>query len=114
MDDEIKPHALTKRLTDARVSMREQARILKRARRLYVSICRETILYDDNGWSLEKCARRMHECGMYAEGRSIRDCRFSILRYLWKLDQRDGSRLNWHEWRREMGYANSEFRRDVA
>lgn len=105
---------LIKRLTDARLTMREQAKILRRARLLYIRICRNTILYDDNGWTLEKCARRMQEAGMYAPSRAIRDMRFSILRRLWKIDSWEGSRLNWHEWRREMGYTNVDFKRDVA
>lgn len=103
---------LTERLTAARLTMREQRRILARARRLYVVLCREAIHEDVTGQKLEYCAGRMLDSGMYAEGPSrkaaLHDARYAILRRMWRMD---GSPGTWHEWTFRNGWVAHTWRR---
>lgn len=110
---------LADRLTAARTSMREQRRILARARRLYVRLCRTAIHEDLSGDTLDYCAGRMLDSGMYAESQSrpnsLQGVRFSILRQMWRLDSVPGPRYGrvptWHEWTFRNGWVAHTWRR---
>ena len=109
----MRPYLLA-RLSAARGDLQRAGRILRRARHLYAWVIHTDVLEDETGFILERCARRMLECGFYVETRSVRDVRFSILRCMWKIERREGCRMDWHEWRREYGYDNWDFERRIA
>lgn len=111
-----KPCRLAERLTAARLTMRQQRRLLARARRLYVRLCRSAIALDRTGNVLEFCAGRMLDSGMYAECMSrkngLQNIRFAILRQMWRLDH--AQRLTWHEWYFKNGWAPHSWKRIAA
>lgn len=98
---------LAERLIPIRASMREQNRILRRARRLYILICRRELTTSEK---LNFCARRMLDAGLYANATPLRGVRYSILRAKWKLEVgRD-----WHRWIRDNGWSFYSFEKQVA
>ena len=110
---------LSNRLFAARDDMRKQRRILARARRLYVQICRKAISEDRTGDILEFCAGRMLESGMYAEcmprKSALQNVRYSILRSMWRSEVGPGPgysrKPSWHEWALMNGWAFHTWRR---
>lgn len=89
---------LAERLIPIRASMREQNRILRRARHLYIFLARNDIVTTE---ALKICARRMKEAGLYADATGDKDVRFSILRHKWKIET--GGK-DWHRWARSTGW----------
>lgn len=110
---------LTDRLLSARNDMRKQRRILARARRLYVQLCRRAIAEDRTGDVLEFCAGRMLDSGMYSDCQprpaALHDIRFAILRRMWRLESVPGARHGriptWHEWALMNGWATHVWQR---
>lgn len=105
---------LKERIWQARQDYREASRKLRRARHLYVAICRESIVNCESNWMLDHVGRRMVECGMYYPGCKQKQWRFAILRHIYLIERGLGWRGQWHEWTREMGFAPYTWERVVA
>jgi hypothetical protein len=99
--------------------MAAQRKILTRARRLYVAVCRLAIDEDLSGQVLDRCAGRMLDAGMYAKGLSrkndLQSIRYSILRQMWRRESvagaRHGRTPSWHEWTFKHGWIAHSWRR---
>lgn len=95
--------ALLQRLTDARRGYREQARLLRRVRRLYMRIAWPAIAADPTNATINLVARRMLEHSMYAgHVANLKPVRWSLLRFGWRFEtggpSRFGHRDGWHFW----------------
>lgn len=78
---------------------------LRRARRLYIFLCRNSV---KTTIDLHRVAKAMAKTGLYADNRSDRDVKFAILRYLWKFDGGHDrpwpNPMCWHEWCNRTGW----------
>lgn len=102
--------ALVDRILAARAAYRDAARIIRRVRRLYMAMTWAAILADNSGKTLDYCARRMIEAGMYSpDTKPVREVRFAILRRAWRREtgapQRLGHPDSWHNWYPRQGFS---------
>lgn len=89
---------LVARLGDARFTMRQQARLLRRARRLYIAVVAKHVTSTE---SLNRVAQRMIDAGFRAPGTPNRDARWTVLRMMWK---RETGGRDWFGWMRLNGW----------
>lgn len=86
-----------------RGTIREQSRLLRRARNLYIALCQKAIMADKTNFTLDYCALRMIEAQLYASS-SEGSVRFSIVKRISGNDIRarrfepKRSSWGWHEW----------------
>lgn len=90
------------RIGRERVSLMRSAERLRRARWLYVRLCRGAIAMDKSGHKLQYCAERMIEAGLYAQISGFRAARYSILRKMWAFDSYRG--MEWWAWTQKNGW----------
>jgi hypothetical protein len=86
-------------------------RRLRRARRLYVYLCRTAILEATTNEVIHRIYRRMLDSGLYASAHNTicwREGRYRILRYLYRLDGSPGSSgFGWSNWCFRYGYGHN-------
>ena len=84
------------------MDIKEQRRIhtrcgkkLKRARYLFVFLCRNRLLAYDDAY-MELFVKKCREYGLYSDGSDDRSIRFFVLRRLYKIHNPDN--ISWYEW----------------
>lgn len=83
---------IKRRLQVSRDTISEHLAILRRARRLYVTMVRSKIV---DTFSINRAAEQMKDAGMYSAGTPLVQIRYSILRRMWRLET---GGHEWHRW----------------
>lgn len=93
---------LQARITDARLTIRERSKLLRRVRSLYFAINRQRLMSDLSHTGLLPWIKRVKAIQLYAETTGESDLYFSIRRKLWRMDVRDGKigddLWSWSRW----------------
>jgi hypothetical protein len=93
-----------------RQGVRSHSERLRRARRLYVFICKKAIEDDPTSATINRVARRYMDSGMFASP-SMSTARASILKKMCRID---GCRQHWHRWILANGWVFYTFERSPA
>lgn len=107
---------LVERLNSFRSDVRSRNRYMKRVRNLYIRLVQKAVMKGGT-FTINFCAKRMIEAGMYAPERPLKECRYGILRRIWKNQGGNGSYfcrgpMEWHTWRDRHGWTVHCWERD--
>lgn len=81
-----------------RLQFRTANQKLRRARRLYVYLCRDSINNDGNV-VLDFMEKHAHKRGLYADATNERSVRQSIIIHLFRIEIKGGTYArDWHKW----------------
>jgi hypothetical protein len=108
---------LVDRILAARKSYRDAGNVIRRARHLYMAITWPAIAADTTGATMDHCAQRMLDAGLYwPPTKPLREVRYSILRRAWKLETGAPQWNNpntWHNWYPRLGFTPFHWRRNA-
>lgn len=109
---------LVERIHDARLTIRERSRLLRRVRALYFAVMRERIMTDPTLATLQRCVENLKASQLYSEFTGDHDLRWSIMRKMWRLDVRDGligdDSFSWHRWRARNNWDREREKRELT